>query len=338
MISTNVNFDKNGKQQGFLQLAHSTNNAAWANLLIPVTVIKNGSGPTVLVLAGTHGDEYQGQVAVMNLARQLRPEMVSGRIVMIPMLNFPAAKAGTRLSPWDGKNLNREFPGDPEGTVTEQIADYLTRVLFPMSDVVIDIHSGGRTLAFVPCTCMEVVADKVLRKKMLEGTLAWNTDFLMLYLTNIAGTGLLPVEAARQGKIVITTEMGGTEMIPASVHRLTQGGLRNVLTHFGALHGEEHTRESLGLAPTIVCQSLSQRDYLISPESGVFEAMLDLGTLVSTGQTIGRLHFPEVPQREPEVITAEANGYLLCYRAPCLTQQGDCVAVIGETADPGTLA
>src|SRR5438552_17173232 len=110
MIFASLDFERDGKQQGFLQLPYSHNLGAWANLLIPVTVIKNGPGPTILVSGGTHGDEYQGQIAVMNLGRELRPEMVSGRIILIPMLNLPAARAATRLSPLDGKNLNRAFP------------------------------------------------------------------------------------------------------------------------------------------------------------------------------------------------------------------------------------
>src|SRR5204862_2768109 len=131
----------------------------WANVMVPITKISRGKGPTVLVLAGNHGDEYQGQIAIMKLARELTPAMVTGRVILIPSLNFPAAKAGTRLSPLDGMNMNRAFPGQSEGPVTSQIAHYLTNVLFPLSDVVIDIHSGGRSMEFVPCSTMHLVAD-----------------------------------------------------------------------------------------------------------------------------------------------------------------------------------
>src|SRR5204863_2858930 len=120
----------------------------WANVMIPMTIVARGRGPTVLVLGGNHGDEYQGQVAGMKLARGLAPEMVTGRIIIIPSLNLPAARAATRLSPLDGMNMNRAFPGAPEGPVTSQIAHFLTTVLFPLSDVVIDIHSGGRRMEF----------------------------------------------------------------------------------------------------------------------------------------------------------------------------------------------
>ena len=210
MLFTSVDFQKPGKQQGFMQVPYSHNLGGWANVMIPITTVANGSGPTVLILGGNHGDEYQGQVAAMKLARELTPDMVTGRIILIPSLNFPAARSATRLSPLDGMNMNRAFPGNPEGSVTSQIAHFLTTVLFPLSDVVIDIHSGGRSMEFVPCSHMHLVSDLEQRRKMLAAMLAWNTDFCFLY-ADIAGSGLLPVEAENQGKLVETTELGGGE-------------------------------------------------------------------------------------------------------------------------------
>ena len=194
MIHTSIDLARSGKQQGFLQVPYSHNLGGWANVMVPMTVIARGEGPTVLCLGGNHGDEYQGQVAIMRLAREVAPEQVSGRLILVPSLNMPAAKAATRLSPLDGMNMNRAFPGHPEGSVTSQIAHYLTTVLFPAADVVIDIHSGGRSMEFVPCSHMHLVADKVQRRQMLAAMLAWNSDFSFLY-ADIAGTGLLPVEA-----------------------------------------------------------------------------------------------------------------------------------------------
>ena len=329
MIITSLDLEKPGRQQGFLQVPYSHNLGGWANVMIPITIIARGKGPTVLVLGGNHGDEYQGQIAIMKLARELTPEMMTGRIILIPSLNFPAARAATRLSPLDGMNMNRAFPGDAEGPVTSQIAHFLKTVLFPLSDVVIDIHSGGRSMEFVPCSHMHLVPDLEQRRKMLAAMLAWNSDFSFLY-ADIAGTGLLPVEAENQGKLVITTEMGGGEAIPAAVHRITQSGLRNVLIQVGVLKGREQTRASLGRPPAILTQALHRDDYLLAPESGIFEICFDLGAKVKSGQTVGFIHHLERPDRAPEPIIAKSSGYLITMRAPCLTQQGDCVAVIAK--------
>ena len=329
MLFTSVDFHRPGKQQGFMQVPYSHNLGGWANVMIPITTVANGSGPTVLILGGNHGDEYQGQIAALKLARELTPEMVTGRIILIPSLNFPAARAATRLSPLDGMNMNRAFPGNPEGSVTSQIAHFLTTVIFPLSDVVIDIHSGGRSMEFVPCAHMHLVSDLEQRRRMLAAMLAWNTDFAFLY-ADIAGSGLLPVEAENQGKLVVTTELGGGECIPASVHRIAQSGLRNVLIHVGVLRGKEQTRESLGKVPTVLTQALNREDYLLAPESGVFEVCVELGEHVQQGDTVGFIHHLERPDRLPETIVAQSNGYLVTMRAPCLTQQGDCVAVIAK--------
>ena len=333
MIHTSLDFDRPGKQQGFLQVPYSHNLGGWANVMIPLTVIANGAGPTVLVMGGNHGDEYQGQIAAMKLAREVSPDQVTGRLILIPSLNFPAALAATRLSPIDGMNLNRAFPGEAEGAVTSQIAHFLTRVLFPLSDVVIDIHSGGRSMEFVPCAHMHLVADRLQRARMFAAMMAWGTDFAFLY-ADIAGTGLLPVEAESQGKLVVTTELGGGEGIPASVHRIAQGGLRNVLIHVGLLKGVEQTRASLGKTPTILTQALNREDYLLAPESGVFEVCVDLGAPVKSGDTVGFIHHLERPDRAPETIVAQSEGYLITMRAPCLTRQGDCVAVIAKEVSP----
>ena len=325
MVITSLDLDRPGKQQGFLQVPYSHNLGGWANVMIPITIVARGKGPTVLVLGGNHGDEYQGQIAIMKLARELTPEKVTGRIILVPSLNFPAARTATRLSPLDGMNMNRAFPGDEEGPVTSQIAHYLRTVLFPISDVVIDIHSGGRSMEFVPCSHMHLVPDRDQRAKMFDAMLAWGTEFCFIY-ADIAGTGLLPVEAENQGKLVVTTELGGGECIPASVHRIAQNGLRNVLIHVGALKGREQLRK----APAIITQATNREDYILAPESGIFEIALDLGAKVKKGQIVGWIHHLERPDRAPEEIVAQSAGYLITMRAPCLTQQGDCVAVIAR--------
>ncbi len=337
MVINPIDFDRPGKQQGFLRVPYSHNLGGWANVMIPITCVTNGAGPTALILGGNHGDEYQGQIAAMKLARELTPEMVTGRIVLIPSLNFPAAQSSTRLSPLDGMNLNRAFPGDPDGPVTSQIAHFLTTVLFPLSDIVIDIHSGGRSIEFVPCSHMHVVPDLEQRRRMLAAMLAWNTDFSFLY-TDIAGTGLLPVEAENQGKLVVTTELGGGEAIPAHVHRIAQSGLRNVLLHTGVLAGVAQTRAELNLPPTILTAALKSENYLLAPESGIFEVAVELGSPVATDQPIGYIHHLERPDRAPIEIRSPASGYLICMRAPCLTHQGDCVAVIAQAVDPARLS
>ena len=335
-IHATVDFARHGKQLGHLGVPHSYNLGGWASIMLPVGVIAGGSGPTALVMAGNHGDEYPGQLAILRLMREIEPQQVRGRLILVPALNLPAAKAATRLSPLDGKNMNRAFPGRPDGTVTEIIAHYVSTVLFPLADIVIDIHTGGRSTDFYPCATMHLVPAGPQRQAMLAGVEAWNTDFCFLY-ADVAGTGLLPVEAERQGKTVITTEMGGSESVTTAVHRLTQDGLRNVLVHCGVLAGEATTRAALGLPPTRWVQSLSRDDYRFAPESGLYENLVPLGDAVAAGQPVGQIHFLERPDRQPEPVVAPSDGVLLATRGPSLVAQGDCVACIAHDVDPRKL-
>lgn len=332
-IHTTLQYDAKGKQSGHLAIPYSHNLGGWANLLVPVSVIANGDGPTVLLMAGNHGDEYPGQVAILKLWRELEAADVTGRLILIPTLSSPAAKAGTRLSPLDGKNFNRCFPGNPSGTPSEILAHYLSTVLFPMADIVIDLHTGGRSMNFVPCAHMHLVPDRKQREAMILATEAFLTGFTFLY-TDVAGTGLLPAEAERQGKIVITTELGGSEAVLASVHRLCQRGLRNVLRHCGVLRGAVEARQR----PARWVQALDREDYRFAPESGLYENCVELGENVKRGDVLGQVHFLENPDRAPVPVVAHADGVLIANRAPSLVGQGDCVACLAHDTDPRLLA
>lgn len=333
MVHTELDFDRPGKQTGHLAIPYSHNLGGWANLLVPCAVIANGDGPTVLLMAGNHGDEYPGQVAIGKLWRELQPQDVAGRLILIPTLSGPAAKAGTRLSPLDGRNFNRCFPGNLNGTPSEMLAHFLSTVLFPLADIVIDLHTGGRSMNFVPCAHMHLVEDREQRAAMILATEAFLTDITFLY-TDVAGSGLLPTEAERQGKIVITTEMGGGEPVLASIHRQCQRGLRNVLRHCAVLRGTPLSRAEAGLGSARWVQALDRNDYRFAPESGLYENCVELGESVHAGDVLGLVHSIEQPSREPVPVLAHADGILVSNRGPSLVGQGDCVACLAHETDP----
>jgi predicted deacylase len=327
-IACTVDLSAVGRQLGRLEIPKSTNTGGWAHGFVPIATVAAGSGPTVLVLGGNHGDEYEGQVAGLKLLRELEPGAVSGRVIVIPCLSPDASRARTRLWP-SGANFNRSFPGSPDGPANEQLADFLSTILFPIADVVIDMHSGGTTGCFLPCSHMHVVGDAGQRRAMLDGMLAWCSDYHFLYI-DIAGHGLLPVEAERQGKVVITTELGGGGYVPASVHRLAERGLRNVLRHVGVLEGEVETRASMGLPEAVILDGRDPANYVFAPVSGIFETLVDPGDRVTAGELVGRLHSLELPGQPPVEITAPRDGVTACVRAISTTEQGDNVVVVGQ--------
>jgi N-alpha-acetyl-L-2,4-diaminobutyrate deacetylase len=327
-VSCSIDLTAPGKHVGHLAFPKITNTAGWASTFVHLGVVANGDGPTVLVLAGNHGDEYEGQIAALRLLQQLEPERVSGRVIVIPVLSPAASKANTRNWP-SGANFNRSFPGRPDGPPNEQLAHYLSTTLFPMADVVIDMHSGGRSAWFIPCSHMHVVDDPAQRRAMLEGMEAWLSDWHYLYI-DVNGHGLLPVEAESQGKVVITTELGGGGRVPAPVHRLAWSGLQNVLRHVGVLEGEVQTRASLGLPPPVILDGRDPANIVVSPEDGLFEALLEPGDPVEEGQVVGRLWFSDRPTQPPIEIPAPLGGYVAVTKAIPVTEQGDCVFVLGQ--------
>jgi len=330
-ILCTIDLEAPGKQFGRLQVPRSSNTSGWSNQYVPIVTVARGEGPTALVLGGVHGDEPEGQVAALNLARGLLPEHVNGRVIVIPCVSMDASLAYTRLWP-SGANMNRSFPGSPSGPADEQLAHFLSTALFPRADIVIDMHSGGRTGLCLPWSEMHWVDDAAQRRQMVDGMLHWNTDWCCVYI-DIAGTGLLVGEAERQGKIVVSTELGGGGHVTAEIHRLAQSGLANVLRRFGVIEGEAVTRADLGLPEQVLLMATELDDYLLAPESGLFEVTVDLGQRVSVDEPVGRIHFLERPDRDPEVILSKTNGIVCVIRAVATTDQGDNIVVVAREAD-----
>src|SRR5260221_17782 len=106
-IWTYLDYEKDGKQVGWLQLPHSVTRSAYGTIAIPIAIIKRGPGKTAFLMAGNHGDEYEGQIALTRLIRELDPGEVQGRVIIMPAANLPAAMDSARVSPIDGGNLNR---------------------------------------------------------------------------------------------------------------------------------------------------------------------------------------------------------------------------------------
>ena len=131
----------------------------------------------------------------------------------------------------------------------------------------------------------------------------------MFVYMDVAGNGLLPVEAERQGKVVITTELGGGGTCPKQNHMLATRGVWNCLRHLGLLHDvAPTTREALGLPPPNVVAAADREDYYPADSAGFWEQCVDAGDDVTQGELLGRIHFPTEPQREPEEYHAHRDG------------------------------
>ena len=229
-ITSTVDFDKVGVQHGFLKLPHSHDDSAWGSIVIPISVAKNGDGPTILFTGAHHGDEYEGQVALTNLAKSLDPARIKGRVIIMTMANYPAALAGRRVSPIDDLNMNRIFPGDPDGTVTRQIAYYIDSELIPLADFVMDLHSGGSSLNYVPCALATQSNDPVLFQKQLATLRAFGAPYTYIQggAQGQGGNQTLGSGAERRGKIALGSELGGSGTVNRAGLAIAERGARPV--------------------------------------------------------------------------------------------------------------
>ena len=324
-ILTTVDYGKDGKQTGYLRLPHSVHRSAYGWLPVPLACIKRGTGPTVLLISGTHGDEYEGQVTLSKLICRLEPDDVQGRIIILPMANFPAAKEGLRTSPIDELNLNRVYPGDPNGTPTLMIAHYVESVLMAMADYGLDLHSGGSSLHYVPSAVSARESDPE-RMKEIQGLMQiFGAPYSFFFPEGHAG-GTTNHGAKRQNVVLFGTEMGGSGTVTQDCLKFCEEGVERVLSEIGVLKNcsaapAENNSRMLH-APNF--------DYFCyADDQGLFEPVAALGSEVSKGDTAGYVHFPENPGLPAIEVRFDASGVVVCQRIPGRVMRGDCLYHLG---------
>ena len=321
-ITSTLDLDAEGVQHGFLKLPYSHDGSAWGSLMIPISQVKRGEGPTALLTGGNHGDEYEGPIALFDLANRLRAEEVSGRVIIVPAMNHPAFMAGRRNSPIDGGNMNRVFPGRPDGGVTEKIADYFTRTLLPLADLVADIHSGGKTLTFLPFACAHVLEDKAQEARCVAAMEAFNAPYGIMLL-EIDSVGMYDQAAEAIGKTFISTELGGGGSATARTAAIARRGLDNLLKHMGILAGEPE------IGPSVRLDMPDERCFVISETRGLIDFCADLGDSVTAGQLIARVYDPERSGAAAVEYRAGIDGLFVGRHFPGLVAMGDCIAMVG---------
>lgn len=327
-ITATVPFDEDGVHHGFLRLPYSRDDSAWGSVMMPITVIRNGDGPTALLTGANHGDEYEGPVALQDLALTLDPRSIAGRVIIIPAANFPAFRAGRRTSPIDGGNLNRTFPGRPDGTSTEKIADYFTRTLAPMADIVLDYHSGGKSLDFIPFAASHVLNDKEQETACVAAMRAFNAPYSMMLL-EMDNVGMYDTAVEEQGKVFVSTELGGGGTATARSIAIARKGARNVLIHAGILKGE------LVVEPSIYLDMPGDDCFVVCKHDGLIEPLIDLGEEVREGDVVARVWPVDRTGIEPVPYHARRGGILAGRHCPGLVKSGDCMAIIAVVVSDG---
>lgn len=333
-VATQCDYERNGKQFGYLDIPSSRNESAWGVVRFPVCVIRNGDGPTVLLTGGNHGDEYEGPIALQKLARSLSSEDIRGRIIILSALNYPAVTSGTRVSPIDGVNMNRAFPGKCDGTLSQRLAHYVTTELLPLCDVVVDLHSGGKTMQFQPFACIHKLDDEVLQARSRELLLAFGAP-VSLVLDEIDSGGMLDTTVEESGKVFLAAEIGGGGTATAASVAIAERGVRNVLRHLGILSAASGSR-SAAASDRSVLDTSAPGAYLHSNHEGLFEMLADLGQEVRAGDPVAQVHSLTEPDATPVVYRSRHDGRVIGRHFPGLIKQGDFLALIASSTEAGS--
>lgn len=316
-VWTTIDFDKPGFQSDFARVPWSSDSSAYGWIPVPMLCFNGGDGPTLLLTAGTHGDEYEGQILLRRLVQIVAETKVCGRIIILPALNRPAALAGRRTSPMDGGNLNRLFPGRGDAGPTAMIAHYVTEVLFPLADYAIDLHSGGSSLDYLPVAFAHRgrTAEQSARlDRLLASFSAPHT-----LLTDGRGGGgdtTLYACAAAHGVAAMTTELGGGSGLSSEGLAIGEAGLRRVLRDLDA-PSQEETRHMRMLPPATT---------IFAKSDGLFEPKVRVGQEVCAGQIAGYLHGFQDFAHAPSALHFETGGIVIFRRFPVLTAAGDALA------------
>lgn len=330
-----LDFSKPGKHHYRVAFPYD---GSWGNSLVPMTVINGlrGANPNgVVVFGGTHGNEYEGQVALKRLCRDLDPAVMSGRVIVVPQLSQSACVAGTRTSPFDGVNMNRAFPGNPRGTLSYRISNFVKTRIFPEVRVVLDIHAGGNEESFPICTSFHPIADPVQRAEIAKVALLFDTPFIGIY-SNEMHSGLLTDEGEADGKITIGGEFGGGETCDPDGVRHAYEGTLNVLRHYGLLPGAV-VKIRADNAPTRFVRLENLEDYIPCPFDAVWEPRVRPGAEVRAGDIIGCLHDFSDHTSPPEEVRAHRDGIVIMLHLSARPKKGQTLFVVAVPMADETL-
>ena len=272
-----------------------------AGLDIPVVELTGaGDGPRLTVLAGVHGCEYAPMAAVRRWTKALAERELRGSVRAVPVLNLPAFRARTPfLVPDDGKNLNRCFPGNPEGTVADRLAHAAFTQLIEGSDALIDVHAGDMVEALEPFALYDAGPAEA---RALELATAYGLGYVIRQEPgpDRAVGGTTSTAAAEIGIPAIIAEAGGCGLVETAAVDAHVRGLDQVLAVLGMTDGPP-------AAPAAAPVRLGRFLWLRSVSEGWWEPSVRPGEQVAEGQVLGTVSSLDGAQ-VLQSVTAPAPG------------------------------
>ena len=274
----------------------------------------------------------RGQVALKRLCADLDPRELAGRVVLMPQLSESACVANTRISPLDGVNMNRAFPGNARGTISSRIANFVKTHLFPLGRIVMDIHSGGMEGAFPHCTSFHPIPNQAQFAETAEVSQPFDTPFSLIYSSAMA-SGLLSDEAEADGKIMIGSELGAGASVDRMGVKHAYEGVKNVLRKYRVLDGEMVRVRPAGSHPTRLIRADNLQDYVPAPKDGTWEPLVVPGQFVTEGELLGRLHdFSDHFSNALEIVSPR-TGWVAMLHLSARPMKGQTLFVIAQEVD-----
>ena len=296
----NITVQPGEKWSGELELANG-------DIRLPATVLHgNGTGKTMLITAGVHAGEYVGIQAAIELSQKLKIEKVNGTIIIVKVMNRPAFEARNgSMGLDDGKNLNREFPGNPDGTEMERLAWAISQELQPAADYYIDLHSGDDYEKLTPYVYYAgAAAEEVVS---LSRQMAEQVDVPYMVKSNVTSGGSYNY-AASQGIPSILIERGDMGDWSYEEVSSTRRDVRNILCHMGIYQGVKNFRTYYPL-------DVADIRYQDAEENGLWYPFKKVGDMIREGDILGEVR--DYEGNVKEVSVAEFDGVLL-YQAGTL--------------------
>src|SRR6185503_1564767 len=331
-----LDFNRDGKTLGHLSIPFSVDRSPYFQVKIPICVVRNGEGPSVLLMAGNHGDEYEGELTLARLIRKIDPVRIKGLVTILPLTNQPAVMAAKRCSPLDGGNLNRAFPGDPAGNPTSRLAHFLETDLFPRHDVTLDIHSGGTSMEHLPCALIERDDDGERQRRTLE--LLATLGMPYAFIAGNAGRAPTSLGGVRRGgRIGLAGEFGGGATVTPASMAFTARAVDSLLMALAVTPEPILGGWAPAPAPMQLLSLARHSQGVYAERRGWFEPAVGLGDRVEAGTLAGWYHDLERLTLPEEPLHFAEGGIIISRRLHAMCEAGDCLMQVAAPVSPDAL-
>ena len=268
---------------------------------MPATLV-NGANPgkTLLVTAGIHAGEFNGTPAVIRAAREVDPAMLAGRLILLPCVNSSGFwTVHPRTLPEDGFNLNSQYPGRPDGTVGDRVADFFVRDVFPQVDFILDLHGGSRGERMTPLVFFPT--HPKVREASLAAAKALNIGFM---IESQATRGEYSYAASAMDIPGLLIERGDGYFCEAEWVEANHRDLLLLMDHLGMVPAPAGTRDE-----AMRRRVFREAVYLESGTNGLWYPAVRPNTPVKAGQLLGTVQ--DFCGNTLEEIRSERDGHVL---------------------------